>query len=138
MDSAQAVTAKVESTMRALMPFSPCSRDAVAQIVNLSERSLQRKLAEAGTTFQSLRDRVRVDIALKYLRQSSLQASQIADIQVYSELSAFTPAFKRQHGVSPRQARGSTSAGCSRLPPHLISSSAKPPPRPRTTRRRRD
>jgi len=49
--------------------------------------------------------RVRADIALKYLRQSNLQAAQIGEILGYSEPAAFTRAFQRQHGITPRQAR---------------------------------
>lgn len=104
-DNARAVAAKVENTMRELMPFAPCTRDGVAKLVNLSQRTLQRRLAEAGTTFQALRDRVRADIALKYLRQSGLQAAQVAEILGYSEAAAFTRAFKRQHGMTPSAAR---------------------------------
>jgi AraC-like DNA-binding protein len=69
------------------------------------QRTLQRRLAEAGTSFQGLRNRVRADIALKYLRQSSLQAAQIAEILGYSEPAAFMHAFRRQHGFTPSQAR---------------------------------
>lgn len=105
VDSAQAVAVKVEGAMRALMPFADCSREQVARIANLSERTLQRRLAEAGTSFQQLRDRVRADIALKYLRQSSLQAAQIAEILGYAEPAAFTRAFRRQHGLTPSAAR---------------------------------
>jgi AraC-like DNA-binding protein len=75
------------------------------QIIDMSERSLQRRLAEAGMTFQQLRDRVRADIALKYLRQSSLGAAQIGEILGYSGPAAFSRAFRRQHGFSPQQAR---------------------------------
>jgi AraC-like DNA-binding protein len=107
VDSAQAAAAKVEGAMRALMPFADCSREQVARIASLSERTLQRRLAEAGTSFQDLRDRVRADIALKYLRQSSLQAAQIAEILGYSEPAAFTRAFRRQHGLTPSAARRS-------------------------------
>ena len=91
--------------MRALMPFADCSREEVARLTLLSQRTLQRRLAEAGTSFQDLRDRVRADIALKYLRQSSLQAAQIAEILGYSEPAAFTRAFRRQHGLTPSAAR---------------------------------
>ena len=105
VDGAQAVAVKVEGAMRALMPFADCSREQVARIANLSQRTLQRRLAEAGTSFQALRDRVRADIALKYLRQSSLQAAQIAEILGYSEPAAFTRAFRRQHGLTPSEAR---------------------------------
>lgn len=105
VDEAQAVAAKVEGVMRALMPFADCSREQVARIANLSQRTLQRRLAEAGTSFQQLRDRVRADVALKYLRQSSLQSAQIAEIIGYSEPAAFTRAFRRQHGMTPSEAR---------------------------------
>ena len=108
VDDAQAVAVKVEGVMRALLPFSPCSRKNVAKLANLSERSLQRRLAEVGTTFQQLRDRVRADIALKYLRQSSLRVAQIGEILGYSEPAAFSRAFRRQHGFTPYQARGHT------------------------------
>jgi len=106
VDGAQEVAVKAEGVMRALLPFASCNRKSVAQIANLSERSLQRRLAEAGTTFQQLRDRVRADIALKYLRQSNLQAAQVGEILGYSEQAAFSRAFRRQHGFTPRQARG--------------------------------
>ena len=107
VDGAQAVASKVEGTMRALMPFADCHRAQVARVTHLSERTLQRRLAEAGTSFQDLRDRVRADIALKYLRQSSLPAAQIAEILGYSEPAAFTRAFRRQHGLTPSEARRS-------------------------------
>ena len=105
IDGAQAAAVKVESAMRALMPFAECSREQVARIANLSQRTLQRRLAEAGTSFQQLRDRVRADIALKYLRQSNLQAAQIAEILGYSEPAAFTRACRRQHGMTPSALR---------------------------------
>lgn len=104
-DDVQAVAVKVETVMRALLPSSSCDLKTVARIANLSQRSLQRRLAEAGTSFEQLRDRVRADIALKYLRQSNLRAAEIGEILGYSEPSAFTRAFRRQHGFTPRQAR---------------------------------
>jgi AraC-like DNA-binding protein len=108
VDEAKAVAVIVERVMRALLPFSSCNRKNVAQIVDLSERTMQRRLAEAGTTFQQLRDRVRADIALKYLRQSNLRAAQVGEILGYSEPAAFSRAFRRQHGFTPLQARGNS------------------------------
>jgi len=104
-DDVQALAVKVEGVMRALLPFSSCNLENVAQIANLSQRSLQRRLAEGGSSFEQLRDRVRADIALKYLRQSNLLVAEIGEILGYSEPSAFTRAFRRQHGFTPRQAR---------------------------------
>lgn len=125
-DNARAVAAKVEATMRELMPFAPCTRDGVARLAGLSERTLQRRLAEAGTTFQDLRDRVRADIALKYLRQSSLQAAQVAEILGYSEPAAFTRAFRRQHGATPSAARRAARTDATA---HPIAYAAAPAPK---------
>lgn len=52
LGDAQAVAVKVEGVMRALLSSSACSRKDVSQIADLSQRSLQRRLAEAGTSFQ--------------------------------------------------------------------------------------
>lgn len=101
----QAALARVESVVRALLPFSRCSIDEVASAVSVSPRTLQRQLAAGGATFQQLRDRVRADLALGYLRQSALQLGQISEILGYSEPSAFTRSFRRWHGCSPRAAR---------------------------------
>lgn len=96
---------QVESAIRALLPFSSCTIGDVALAVSASPRTLQRRLAAGGTTFQSMRDRVRADLALKYLQQSTLRLAQIADILGYSEPSAFTRSFRRWHGTSPSDAR---------------------------------
>jgi AraC-like DNA-binding protein len=109
VEDAVAVAVKVEAVIRSLLPFLACDRKTVAKIVNLSERSMQRRLAEAGTNFQQLRDRVRADIALKYLLQSSLRAAEIGEILGFSEPAAFSRAFRRQHGFTPQQARGRAS-----------------------------
>jgi AraC-like DNA-binding protein len=101
----QAALVRVESAVRALLPFSSCSIDEVAAAISVSPRTLQRQLAAGGATFQQLRDRARADLALKYLRQSALQLGQISEILGYSEPSAFTRSFRRWHGCSPRAAR---------------------------------
>ena len=106
VDDAQGVVAKVDDVMRPLLPFSACSRKHVARLADLSQRNQQRRLADAGTSFQQLRDRVCADIALKYLRQPSPRAAQIGKMLGYSEPAVFTRTFQRQHGFKPRQARG--------------------------------
>ncbi len=105
IDTAQDVLGKVERVMRALLPFSPCHRTTVARVVQLSERSMQRRLVQAGTTFDALRAAVRDDVAIKYLCQSQLPLAQIAAMLGYAEPSVFSRAFRRRHGLSPREAR---------------------------------
>ena len=69
----EAALSRIEGAIRAMMPFSACTVGEVASAIATSPRTLQRQLAENGTTFQKLRDQVRADLALKYLRQSTLR-----------------------------------------------------------------
>jgi AraC-like DNA-binding protein len=105
MAAPQATMMRVESAVRALLPFSSCTVDEIAAALALSVRTLQRQLSAAGTSFQQVRDRVRADLAVKYLRQSGLSLAEISEILGYSEPSAFTRSFRRWHGSSPREAR---------------------------------
>jgi hypothetical protein len=45
---------------------------------------LQRRLFEAGTTFEELREQVREDLAVKYVQQSNLRLAEISEILGYS------------------------------------------------------
>jgi AraC-like DNA-binding protein len=105
VDRVQAAAAEVEKAMRALMPFADCSREQVADFIGQSPRTMLRWLARSGTTFHHMRDRVRADIAMKYLLQSTLMVHQIAEILGYANPAAFTRAFRRQHGLAPSTVR---------------------------------
>lgn len=95
------MTARVEVAMRSRMNLSEATIEFVTANLGISARTLQRKLAEEQTSFRAIRNTVRADLALKYIKQSCLRLTQIAEILGYSELSAFDHAFKRWHGVSP-------------------------------------
>ncbi|MCP4753570.1 MAG: helix-turn-helix transcriptional regulator [Proteobacteria bacterium] len=71
----------------------------------LGPRTLQRRLQAQKFTFRQLVDKVRKENALHYLQQTDLTMGQIAYGLGYSELSAFTRAFKRWFGVSPSKWR---------------------------------
>ena len=105
VDRAQAVVADIELAMRTLMPSGDCNREQVARLTGYSPRTMQRRLAEIGTTFHRMRDRVRADIALKSLLQSTLPVRQIAEMLGYANPTAFTRAFRRQHGKAPSAVR---------------------------------
>ena len=66
---------------------------------------LQRKLREQGLSFTQLLDQIRQDLALQHLGQQNLNISELAPLLGYSETSAFSRAFRRWFGVSPRQWR---------------------------------
>lgn len=80
--------------------------DAVAKNLGLSERTLQRRLKEEGTTFLTLKDDVRKNLSLDYIRNTKIEMTEIAFLLGYSEQSAFSRSFKRMTGMSPGEARG--------------------------------
>lgn len=74
---------------------------SIAQELDLSPRTLQRKLSEAGASFQGVLDGARYALAQDYLRQPGLSLADIAFLLGYQEQSAFTHAFKEWAGVNP-------------------------------------
>ena len=81
------------------------SIDKVAAAMDLSERTLQRRLGECGATFNELVERMRFELSQRYLRQDHLSLTEIGYLLGYSELSAFSRAFRRWAGVSPIEFR---------------------------------
>jgi len=74
---------------------------AIAAELALSPRTLQRKLAEAGASFQQVLDEARHALARDYLRQPGLSLLDVAFLLGYQEQSAFTHAFKEWSGLNP-------------------------------------
>jgi len=79
--------------------------DELADKMGMSPASLQRRLREQNLTFTTLVDKVRCEMATHYLQQQQLPISEMALLLGYSEASAFSRAFRRWFGVSPRQWR---------------------------------
>jgi AraC-like DNA-binding protein len=76
----------------------------LARKLHLSPRTLQRRLAEEGTSHQSLIDSVRREMALRLL-ESDVPIAEAAYLLGFSEASAFHRAFKRWTGQTPAEFR---------------------------------
>lgn len=81
------------------------SLQRVAASLHCAPRTLQRKLSQRGLNFQKILDDSRQQLAQRYLQDRSIPLSEVALLLGYSEQSAFTRAFKRWSGQSPRQRR---------------------------------
>lgn len=77
------------------------SARAVAKRFALSERTLHRRLSDEGTTFASVLEQSREQLAKRYLRDPSLTLDEVAFLLGYSEASTFHRAFRRWTGSSP-------------------------------------
>lgn len=73
----------------------------VARSLNMSARTLQRRLDAHGLTFTGLLETTRRELAMDYLRDSSRTVNEIAYLLGFSELSNFSRAFKRWTGRAP-------------------------------------
>jgi AraC-like DNA-binding protein len=84
--------------------------DAVARRLGTTPRTLQRRLARAGTSFEVLCDDARRHAAETYLADTMLSIAEVTYLLGYSEPTAFHRAFKRWHGTTPHafRARAST------------------------------
>jgi len=72
----------------------------------MTPRTLQRRLAKAGTSFETLRDDARRHAAEVYLSNATLSITEVAYLLGYSEPAAFHRAFKRWHrSVTPQAFR---------------------------------
>ena len=76
-----------------------------AKVLNMSERTLRRRLAEAGTCFQDLHDHSRTEQASRLLGNTKLSVAQVAEAMGFSDGREFRRAFKRWTGSAPQTLR---------------------------------
>jgi AraC-like DNA-binding protein len=93
----------------------PLSLALVARPLGLSPRTLQRRLADLGTSYQALIDGVRASHARALLDSSTNTVLQISESLGFAEPVAFRRAFRRWTGVTPRDFRGRGTNRDSRL-----------------------
>jgi len=79
--------------------------DEVAGHLNMSTRSLQRKLKEEGYSYKEVLEELKKDFAIGYLHKPELSIGQIAYLLNYAEPSAFIRSFKRWTGQTPNSYR---------------------------------
>jgi AraC-like DNA-binding protein len=79
----------------------------LARQLGVSRRTLQRRLADAGTSFRAVTDLARREVALAEMAKGTATTTDLAFLLGFSEHSAFARAFRRWTGQSPaRYARG--------------------------------
>jgi AraC-like DNA-binding protein len=82
----------------------------VAAELNMSRHTLYKRLKEEDLTFVGLLDEVRREKALCYLHDRDRSLLEVAELLGFSELSAFSRAFKRWMGRSPQEFRSARRA----------------------------
>lgn len=76
--------------------------DQLATDLLTTGRTLWRRLEQEGTTFRALRDQVGLDFAQQLLGAPGTTVQEVARLLGYGDTAAFTHAFRRWTGMSPR------------------------------------
>jgi AraC-like DNA-binding protein len=97
---------KVENVLATLLPHGRPTIKAVARQLNLSSRTLSRRLATEDLRFGLILEEMRRDLAIRYLEDATLSISQIAWLLGFQEVGAFTHAFRRWTGSAPSEMWG--------------------------------
>lgn len=87
------------------LPGQVPTPEEIAAQLNMSYRSLRRRLSEEGTSFKEIHNEVRMGMASEYMRQTDLTTQEITYLLGYSESSNFHRAFKAWFGKTPGEYR---------------------------------
>ncbi len=96
---------RVENAVVPLLPHGNARASEIAKRLGVSQRTAARRLAAEGLSFSGVLESLRSDLAQQYLSDPALSISRVAWLLGYHEVSAFTHAFKRWTGKTPRQTR---------------------------------
>lgn len=95
------VPARVVEVLQRRIGHTSLDIGHVAEELNLSKRTLQRRLQQQEISFAELRDQVRFHYSLDYLIKQHLSIDSISASLDFSDRTSFTNAFKRWTGLSP-------------------------------------
>jgi AraC-like DNA-binding protein len=99
----------VRDQLIALLPNGTPSESYIAKKLNISERTLQRKLKDQNCSFRELLATTRQSLAYQHLKNLNIPVNEISFLLGYSEEINFARAFKRWTGMNPSKYRNSNS-----------------------------
>jgi AraC-like DNA-binding protein len=99
------IRAQVRAVILQFIETTDCNKERVAAELHMHPRTLHRRLSVEGTCFEKIKDGVRRDVALGYLRATGLSLQRIAEKVGYAEHSVLTRSCSRWFAASPREVR---------------------------------
>ncbi len=96
---------RVEALLVPMLHTGDVSMDLVAEKLGLSRQTLYRSLKAEGVTYEAVLDALRHRMAVNFLADRKVSVNETAYLVGFSEPAAFSRAFKRWTGASPRDAR---------------------------------
>jgi len=104
LESSKTTRGEVESVLLPRLHSGDANVQAAAVELGMSRQTLYRRLKGEGTTFENVLDELRHELALHYLTAERVSVNEIAYLLGFSTAAAFSRAFKRWTGKSPRHA----------------------------------
>ncbi len=102
LDGTRSTRGRVEAVLLPLLHTGDVSMDRVAQALAMSRPTLYRKLKLEAVTFEDILDALRHRMALHHLTSRTSTVNEVATLVGFSDPAAFSRAFKRWTGSSPR------------------------------------
>lgn len=99
------ISHQVRQMLCRMLPQGEPRREALALALLLSERTLQRRLQDEGSSFHQLLDDTRRTLAQQYLGQPGLSLQEISYLLGFSTPSTFFRAFRRWFATTPNEYR---------------------------------
>jgi AraC-like DNA-binding protein len=107
-DDKSPLRTRIENAISSVLPHGRVLVEDVARSLGMSERTLARKLSDEKLNFTEILQQLRRDLAVRYLDDPKLHVSKIAWLVGFRDVSAFTHAYKRWTGKTPRQMRAAS------------------------------
>jgi AraC-like DNA-binding protein len=101
---------RVRATIQKKLAGQRPKMQEIARELHLSSRTLQRRLQEAGYSFQQVLEEARHQLARHYLTSSLLDLNETAYLLGYEDSNSFVRAFRGWEGVPPAYWRGTQQA----------------------------
>jgi AraC-like DNA-binding protein len=96
---------RIRSLVRIHLGSSACNSDRVAAELCMHRRTLHRRLRAERTSFETIKDEIRRDVAMRYIREGGRSLKRLADMLGYAETSVVSRSFCRWFSATPSQLR---------------------------------
>jgi AraC-like DNA-binding protein len=106
LETSKSTRARVEALLLSVLPSGQVNIETIASKLGLSRQTLFRKLKAESVTFEQVLVELRLKLALEYLGEKKTSVSEAAYLLGFSDPAAFSRAFKRWAGCSPRTIAG--------------------------------
>lgn len=118
LDASTTVKGCVERALMPILHTGGASMGEIARQLGFSRKTLYRRLKDEGTTFEKVLEGLRHKLTLEYLGARKVSVNETAFLVGFSDVAAFSRAFKRWTGTNPRTLRGRPAAEtCTHLSP---------------------